>query len=283
LTDPVFDVFFKTLIINKRLKCNFSSNILIFGESGAGKSSLALRLAHIFDPSEDDLKHICEQHIVYTPSEFRSVLSHVFLSDCKFPLLIYMEAREVYESRRALSTLNVQLTRIAQLSRSVRNTVNIFCAQRKEDIDARVRALFDIGLKVYRYGLSSGRSTPAFAHAFSRKQLVKSEGEMQRDVFIILNGKYYKVRNIFWKIPPIFEYFREIDRKKKIDLIFGSEEDRREEEKRLREEEKKKRQEEKKREKEEKKLEKQRKEMMFEEIFQDLFNDFDEKSFNISD
>jgi len=228
--------FLKTLIINKHLKADFSFNALIYGISGAGKSSLALRIAEIFcgeDGKErrKNMQHVCDEHVIYTPQDFDNVLEHVFQDKCEIPVLIYMEAREVLDARRFMSQLNLHLTRIAQLARRCRNTCNLFCVQREKDIDIRTRAMINVGFEIRRYGLSNGSSTRAYAIPYSGKELVKEDRDIRRpDIFINHGGELERVTMMFWDIPEMFSYFYEMDASKKEELIFGDSKKRRDKE-----------------------------------------------------
>jgi len=169
------------------------------------------------------MKHICDEHIIYTPLDFDRVLKHVFKENCDIPLLIYMEAREVLDARRFMSELNLHITRIAQLARRVKLTCNLFCVQREKDIDIRTRALINVGFEIRRYGLSSGKSTRAYAVPYTAKELIKEDRELRKpDVYISVNGILERTTMLLWEVPEIFSYFYDVDRQKKSELIFGS-------------------------------------------------------------
>jgi hypothetical protein len=223
LKKPTLNEFFKTFVLKKHLNCDFACNIMIYGPSGVGKSSLALRSVEtIWEPNKNELDHIFDEHIIYTTNDYYNVLKHVFLSKCDFPVLIYMESREIYDARRTMSNLNKELTRIAQLARAVKRTYNIFCTQRRQDVDVRIRSMVHLGIKVIRYGLSSGKSTPVFGIPYSTRQLILDENEMVPDIYIRIKGNLHwgRVGSIYWKMPLMFEKFKQIDKEKKIAIIF---------------------------------------------------------------
>jgi energy-coupling factor transporter ATP-binding protein EcfA2 len=234
LEKPTVGDFFKTFVLKKHLECDYACNVMIYGPSGVGKSSLALRSVEaIWDPSRDELDHIFNEHIIYTTNDYYGVLRHVFLSDCDFPVLVYMESREVYDARRTMSNMNRELTRIAQLARAVKRTYNIFCTQRRQDIDIRIRSMVHMGIRVVRYGLSSGKSTPVFGIPYSTRQLMLDEDKMTPDIFARIRGDstWIRVGSITWKMPTMFDRFKEIDREKKVAIIFKDRKESREEEK----------------------------------------------------
>jgi hypothetical protein len=232
LEKPTLAEFFKTFVLKKHLDCDFACNVMIYGPSGVGKSSLALRSVEvIWEPNKSELSHIFSEHIIYTANDYYDVLKHVFLSKCDFPVLIYMESREVYDARRTMSALNRELTRIAQLARAVKRTYNIFCTQRRQDVDVRIRNMLHLGIRVVRYGLSSGKSTPVFGIPYSTRQLTLDEDEMVPDIYIRIRGdsRWIRVGSIRWKMPMMFDKFKQIDKEKKIAIIFKEKEDAEEE------------------------------------------------------
>jgi hypothetical protein len=234
LEKPTLAEFFKTFVLKKHLDCDFACNVMVYGPSGVGKSSLALRSVEaIWEPNRSELGHIFNEHIIYTTNDYYDVLKHVFLSKCDFPVLIYMESREVYDARRTMSSLNRELTRIAQLARAVKRTYNIFCTQRRQDVDVRIRSMVHLGIRVVRYGLSSGRSTPVFGIPYSTRQLTLDEEEMVPDIYIRIRGSlgWIRVGSIRWKMPTMFSKFRQIDKEKKIAIIFEKKKENVEEEK----------------------------------------------------
>jgi len=234
LEKPTLAEFFKTFVLKKHLDCDFACNVMIYGPSGVGKSSLALRSVEaIWEPSKSELSHIFSEHIIYTANDYYDVLKHVFLSKCDFPVLVYMESREVYDARRTMSALNRELTRIAQLARAVKRTYNVFCTQRRQDVDIRIRSMLHLGIRVVRYGLSSGKSTPVFGIPYSTRQLTFDEDEMVPDIFVRIKGnlQWIRVGSMRWKMPTIFDRFRQIDKEKKIAIIFKEKKEDVEEEK----------------------------------------------------
>jgi hypothetical protein len=234
LEKPTLSEFFKTFVLKKHLNCDFACNVMVYGPSGVGKSSLALRSVEtIWEPNKSELSHIFNEHIIYTMNDYYDVLKHVFLSKCDFPVLIYMESREIYDARRTMSNLNRELTRIAQLARAVKRTYNVFCTQRRQDVDVRIRNMVHLGIRVVRYGLSSGKSTPVFGIPYSTRQLTLDEDEMTPDIYIRIRGdlQWIRVGSIRWKMPVMFEKFRQIDKEKKIAIIFREKKEDVEEEK----------------------------------------------------
>jgi hypothetical protein len=121
-----------------------------------------------------------------------------------------------------MSSLNRELTRIAQLARAVKRTYNVFCTQRRQDVDVRIRNMVHLGIRVVRYGLSSGKSTPVFGIPYSTRQLTLDEEEMVPDIYIRIKGdlQWTRVGSIRWKMPTMFGKFRQIDKERKIAIIF---------------------------------------------------------------
>jgi len=232
LEKPTVADFFRTFVLKKHLECDFACNVMIYGPSGVGKSSLALRSVEaVWEPNRSELDHIFGEHIIYTANDYYDVLKHVFLSNCDFPVLIYMESREVYDARRTMSAMNRELTRIAQLARAVKRTYNVFCTQRRQDVDVRIRSMVHMGIRVVRYGLSSGKSTPVFGIPYSTRQLMLDEDKMTPDIFARIRGdqRWIRVGSITWKMPAMFDRFKEIDKEKKVAIIFRDRRESREE------------------------------------------------------
>jgi hypothetical protein len=107
----------------------------------------------------------------------------------------------------------------------------VFCTQRRQDVDVRIRSMVHMGIRVVRYGLSSGKSTPVFGIPYSTRQLMLDEDKMVPDIFARIRGDQHWIRvgSITWKMPAMFDRFKEIDKEKKVAIIFKDRKESREE------------------------------------------------------
>lgn len=198
----------------------------IYGASGVGKSSLALYWAEktleILNKNNDE-RHFVDKHIVYRSADAMSTLKHCLECKKEIPIFINMEGREMLDSRSSLSEYNRKITQALTLSRSIRPLLLIFCFQRLMDIDIRVRETFNILAKVRSYIRSDGTLIPPEVIYHEVRRRIISRGRIEEVCYlepVQIYGFNCGVVIAKWKIPKMFEKFKEKDRKMKTEILM---------------------------------------------------------------
>lgn len=204
--------------------------LVIYGLSGVGKSSLALYWAEetmkFFGCyREARLRHLIKEHVCYDPNETMRVLDHALHCEHGIPVFINMEAREALDSRHSQSNFNKKITQAVNLSRAIRPLVLIFCLQRFMDLDIRVREGMNLFAMIRSYIRSDGVMIPPEVTYMAVQKRIVNDGGVAKEIAtlqpvrIVCRDRSYGMSAARWTIPPSFWEFKDLDRRKKEELM----------------------------------------------------------------
>lgn len=214
-------------ITANRIKNDKPCIILNTGDSGEGKSSVALKIAEAARPSEvKDVETFLTKQVIYTPFEYADKLEWILFNKeaKKRHVLVFMEARELVKAKTWYSVINQSIADVNAMSRSVKPLIFILVTQDAGDIDKDQRKpinfygvcnrpLFkgEVHFKFYRVHKTRWLENPRM-HQRTLKGIVNMGNNEFKLVYL---------HEFLMKMPNrvLWRRFRELDKEAKTNII----------------------------------------------------------------
>lgn len=187
-----------TKLYNRVHRRNKNLLILIIGETGSGKSYVALKLAYELDKTfrEGNPEELMKKRVARTPKEFASIVKNGNLK--KGNAIIFDEAGVGISNREWHSATNKAMNSILQTFRN-RNLIAIFTVPSKKYIDKQGRELSHYLVETQRIDYDEKKNIVKFMVNQHNPRYGKTYVKYP---ILDINGKYKKVRMFSFKRAP---------------------------------------------------------------------------------